>query len=435
MKFRVKPDQRLHLFLGTLAFALAFGCLINRIGFFLELLDRLGQSSRIFSFALAILLLLLILVRFLIRYVVEISKLTPSRTFLDICLDLSICILVIIITLRLNVISELVFGLSALYVLTTLKYLSLVPRADDTYTAGVLLTKAIIDSCLFPFYLSLALLLHQYASPRNDLLVLVLIILFQVPYSLYGSITTMKRNNYIATLLDHHRIQLLLTKLHGPPPAQQTHIYLIRHGETAANRDGLLEGRSASSLTATGKQQADAAGRYLRHFPIETLYQSTLPRSSDSAAIISAHVPRAQIRTMAGLDEFNLGDYEGKRLATLKASDPRFCADLLYNPERLHPPAGESGDDFRDRVLLAFERILRTSGGSYIAIVCHEGVIRLLVCYLMRIRFKHMWRFAILPGSLTLVTVDGDRAVIRFLNYVSEVTPSGPYSASTHGGS
>ena len=40
-------------------------------------------------------------------------------------------------------------------------------------------------------------------------------------------------------------------------------LYLVRHGESTGNREGVLQGQSDYNLTETGKKQAQAVGREL----------------------------------------------------------------------------------------------------------------------------------------------------------------------------
>ena len=40
--------------------------------------------------------------------------------------------------------------------------------------------------------------------------------------------------------------------------------YFIRHGESEANRDGVIQGRAPSRLTDTGAEQARQAGEWFR---------------------------------------------------------------------------------------------------------------------------------------------------------------------------
>lgn len=61
------------------------------------------------------------------------------------------------------------------------------------------------------------------------------------------------------------------------------HLYFVRHGETVANREGLLQGHCDYPLTEKGLHGADTVGRYLRNIKWDLMYASDLRRASHTA--------------------------------------------------------------------------------------------------------------------------------------------------------
>jgi broad specificity phosphatase PhoE len=167
---------------------------------------------------------------------------------------------------------------------------------------------------------------------------------------------------------------------------------------------------------------------------INVIYQSDRLRAKETTEIILSQIGLVPKHTLSGLNELSLGDYEGKRFKELREIDPNFINNFIHNPERIRPPNGESGNDFRDRVLASFERILRASHGSTIVLVCHEGPIKLIICYLLRMHFRHIWNLEISPGSITFISIDKERIMMRFLNYIPEVITNGQNTRGNHQG-
>ena len=64
-------------------------------------------------------------------------------------------------------------------------------------------------------------------------------------------------------------------------------IYIIRHGETARNREKVLQGRSDMPLNENGIRQAEQAGRWFRQHDIRfaRAYASPLIRAVETARL------------------------------------------------------------------------------------------------------------------------------------------------------
>jgi probable phosphoglycerate mutase len=68
--------------------------------------------------------------------------------------------------------------------------------------------------------------------------------------------------------------------------AMKADIYFVRHGETTANRDGILQGHCDFPLTEKGHRDAALVGTALRHTRWTKIYTSDLTRASNTAQII-----------------------------------------------------------------------------------------------------------------------------------------------------
>lgn len=134
---------------------------------------------------------------------------------------------------------------------------------------------------------------------------------------------------------------------------------LIRHGETTANRDGIIAGRLDVALTPRGQAQADALAARQWPGPV-AVFTSPLKRADETARRAFTAQPIAQ---EAGLRERNWGIFEGRPLAELP---PR--ADT--------PPQGEAWPDMIARVHRTLCLCLAAAGDRLPVLVCHSGVIR-----------------------------------------------------------
>ena len=112
-------------------------------------------------------------------------------------------------------------------------------------------------------------------------------------------------------------------------------LYLIRHGQTAANQAGLLQGRKDVPLNETGISQAEAAAKRLRDAGIAfaKVYTSPLSRAVQTAKIVA---PGAACAADERLLEMDPGPYEGMSLANPAPEVIAFFEDFTHVPA----PAG-----------------------------------------------------------------------------------------------
>ena len=66
-----------------------------------------------------------------------------------------------------------------------------------------------------------------------------------------------------------------------------TSIYLVRHGQTAWNKEEIFRGRTDVPLDETGLKQAELAGEYFKGMEIHGIYSSSLSRAWETAQKIA----------------------------------------------------------------------------------------------------------------------------------------------------
>lgn len=134
---------------------------------------------------------------------------------------------------------------------------------------------------------------------------------------------------------------------------------LIRHGETDANRDGLIAGRTEAQLTDAGR--AGAAALANRPWPEVTLFVSPQDRAQDTARLAFPGRPAV---TLADLRERDWGDFEGLPVSDLP-------------PRASTPKGGEGWPDMIARVARALSHgLTQTDEDRLPVFVAHSGVIR-----------------------------------------------------------
>jgi len=142
-------------------------------------------------------------------------------------------------------------------------------------------------------------------------------------------------------------------------------LWLVRHGETAASRDGVLAGWADVPLTEKGIEQARAVRPILDGHAFAGVWSSDLTR-----AVTTARLAQGEPHTDARLREINFGTLEGRAWATLDDVYTRALAEF----SGFNPPGGETLDQVRVRV----EQFLAQLPTGRQLLFSHGGVIRLL---------------------------------------------------------
>ena len=134
---------------------------------------------------------------------------------------------------------------------------------------------------------------------------------------------------------------------------------LIRHGETDANRDGLIAGRTEAQLTPAGV----AAANRLASLPWPeaiTVFSSPQDRARITAQLA---FPGVQVQVVSDLRERDWGRFERRPVSELP-------------PRMSTPDGGEGWDPLLARIAAALRHCLTQAGHGLPIIVAHSGVIR-----------------------------------------------------------
>lgn len=157
-------------------------------------------------------------------------------------------------------------------------------------------------------------------------------------------------------------------------------VFLIRHGQTAWNKERRFLGRSDIPLDDDGHAQARLLTDALRAIPLEAVYSSPLSRAWATAMKISeAH--GLKTGALPGLTELDQGELEGMKGALLADRYPDFYEAWRADPTHVRVPGGETLAECQTRAVSSILSTLsqRTTPGP-IAIVSHKVAISAVVC-------------------------------------------------------
>ena len=158
-------------------------------------------------------------------------------------------------------------------------------------------------------------------------------------------------------------------------PFPRVPFYLLRHGETFANKYKYSAGWLNTSLTRFGIQQAKDANPVISKLDISMVYHSSLDRARNTALYATADTG-LQMLANADLREANFGKYEGESYAMDSIEnwinglrdETNMGLSLCDNP-------GESFANFKKRIVRGLNTILPNhEQGHPPLLVCHGGV-------------------------------------------------------------
>lgn len=149
-------------------------------------------------------------------------------------------------------------------------------------------------------------------------------------------------------------------------------LYIIRHGETAKNKQKLLQGRSDMPLNERGSLQAEKAGAFFRERGIsfDAVYSSPLIRAVQTALQISNNIASASesIKIDNRLIEMDYGPYEGMDLEDPAPEVMAFFRDFAGTPA---PEGMEQLGDVVSRLGELLEEIIEEARTGNVLLSTH----------------------------------------------------------------
>ncbi|RKP13596.1 histidine phosphatase superfamily [Piptocephalis cylindrospora] len=167
-------------------------------------------------------------------------------------------------------------------------------------------------------------------------------------------------------------------------------LYLCRHGETAFNAAGVLQGAGIDPpLNERGQLQAQRLGERFHHVPLSLLVTTPLQRAKETLDQVAKYHPEVDMVVERGLGEIHWGELEGKENPDLTALFAHWEAGDFDAKTR----GGESPKEVEDRVRPAMARVLEaalpsasgppSSSIPSIVFVVHGRLLRILLSSLL----------------------------------------------------
>jgi broad specificity phosphatase PhoE len=160
---------------------------------------------------------------------------------------------------------------------------------------------------------------------------------------------------------------------HGP----ELDIYLVRHGQSTANAEKVMQGWADYPLSEEGILQARIAGRYLQTtgVPIKAIYSSPLSRARRTAEEIGRRfIPPLKVELLDDLKEIDIGTLTDMPIADAKTEYPDFFSERKSELDEFERFGGETLGDFTQRIEDGLIKLFdKHVDGDSIIITAHGG--------------------------------------------------------------
>jgi broad specificity phosphatase PhoE len=155
---------------------------------------------------------------------------------------------------------------------------------------------------------------------------------------------------------------------------------------------------------------------FLEKHPLDALYASPMRRVGQTMDPLIARSKKPPV-VLPGLREVDFGAWTGLSWEQVQQRYQISAFEWLSQLESGAISEAESTAHFRERVKHALEQILCEPPGSTVGVVCHGGVIRMLLSLLLDLPFQKMAAFDIEYASITKVQYRPNKVEVVLHNF------------------
>ena len=199
-------------------------------------------------------------------------------------------------------------------------------------------------------------------------------------------------------------------------------IYIVRHGETDNNKNGLIQGRGIhASLNETGRMQAEALGSFFQGRRLDAIAVSSLQRTHQTARPV-AEMKQLPLHEYADLDEMDYGVLEGSSVYDTN----EYMNQLKEQWEEGHTDTpisgGESPQQVFDRATGRIGELIRSDNTKqYWMFVLHGRLIRILLSGWLYGDLRHMQKIQHGNGAINILQYDNGTFEPLLLHYTAHL--------------
>jgi broad specificity phosphatase PhoE len=188
-------------------------------------------------------------------------------------------------------------------------------------------------------------------------------------------------------------------------------LVLVRHGRTAANASGLLQGRSNLPLDEIGRRQAACIGAALQQ--VDRVISSPLTRAVETASALGR-----PIEIDERWIELDYGEFEGVRPRDI----PEETWQRLRDDPDFVPAGGESLRSLYDRVVPSCEELLVAARDATIVVVSHVSPMKAALAWVLALPPTASFRCFLDQAAIMRIDATARGPILRTYNETWHLT-------------
>ncbi len=197
-------------------------------------------------------------------------------------------------------------------------------------------------------------------------------------------------------------------------------LYLLRHAETEANLNGILQGHLDYPLSERGRGQALAVARRLTELEADQVLRSP------SGRVVATLAPARELglikaTVLPELLEINLGEASGLTFDEFRQRYAKELSSDEYLRGEYRFPGGESRLDLYERGRIVYQRLLATNE-ERVLIASHGGILSQFLAVILGIPNDGRTRFRLDNASLTKLAWHNGQPYLTAFNDCSHLT-------------
>lgn len=197
-------------------------------------------------------------------------------------------------------------------------------------------------------------------------------------------------------------------------------IYLVRHGESVANTQGVYQGITYDTpLSDLGKKQALSLAERFGEMSLHKVIASPLKRTWQTAAVVASY-KQLNVEMENDIIETNHGLWEGKHKDDIAKNWPEVYRKWQKFPSSVKFPQGEHFLDTQNRVIKWWDKITNSNTPDTL-VVTHDNIIRIIIARVLNMKLNRIWKFHLQPTAITKIKLDTNTAQLIDLNNTSHL--------------
>jgi broad specificity phosphatase PhoE len=193
--------------------------------------------------------------------------------------------------------------------------------------------------------------------------------------------------------------------------------YILRHGdkEKGEFKNPKLP-LNDQPLSQLGQEQALNLQDFFADKEIAHIYVSAYQRTRQTIAHVAEHFNLTPV-VDARLNEINIGAFENITEEEMRENFPTEWQAFRERRSDFRFPKGESGGEAQKRIIEFLEEKRESHQEESIIAVCHDGLIRTMMCYVLGIPVYKRWNFRMDTCGITELEFEPEYGTWKLIRY------------------